>query len=83
VPRGAGRALVADERDVGDVVVVDAGAPAGGVVVAPIEAEVLLEVRLRLGPLQDDGVDGRLQELRVRDVRPGDGDRQGAALGLD
>ena len=42
-----------------------------GVAVALVEAEALREGRLRLGPLEDDGVDGRRQELRVRDVRDG------------
>src|SRR3712207_8994206 len=44
--RSTGRSLVADQGDVGLVATVDAGAPAGVVVVALVEGEVLLEVRL-------------------------------------
>ena len=49
VPRGAWRSLVVDRGDVRDVVAVDAGGPAGRVVVALVEAEVLGEVGLGLG----------------------------------
>jgi hypothetical protein len=83
VPLGSRRALVADGGDVWDVVPVDAGVPADGVVVALVGAEVLGEVGLGCGALQDDGVDGRGEELRIRDVRPDHGDGQRAAVGLD
>src|SRR5205085_4400362 len=76
-PRGA---LVADERDVGLVAVVDAGAPAVVVVVALVQAQVLLVAVVRLRPLQDHGPDRLVQQPGIRHVRPGDGRRQRAPV---
>src|SRR5581483_12206110 len=71
------------QGDVREVVMVDAGAPAGVVVEALVEAEMLLEVGLRLGSLQGDRLDGLRQQLGIRHVGPGDHDRQRPAIGLD
>src|SRR6266536_983644 len=78
-----GWALVTDERDVRIVVVVDAGAPTMLVVVALVEAQVLPPTFLDRRPLQDDSLDGLLQELGVRDVGAGHDHRERATVGLD
>src|SRR5438067_184944 len=67
----SGRALVTDQRDVRVVVVVDAGAPARLIVVALVQAEVLRPAVLDRRALQDNGLDGLLQELGVRYVGTG------------
>jgi site-specific DNA recombinase len=69
--------------DVRRVAVIDAGEVAKVVVVGFVEGQVLLEVRFGFRSLQDDGFDGRREELGIRDVRPGDLDRERAAVGLD
>jgi hypothetical protein len=71
-----------DRPDVVDVPVrVDHLMP-GGRIVPLVQAQVLLDL-FGVGPLDHDRLDGRLQELRVVDVGPGDHDPQRPAVALD
>ena len=75
--------LVVDGGDVWGVVVIDAGEVAVRVVVGFIEGEVLWEVQLGLGSLEDHRFDRLPEQLDVRTIGRGDHDRQRAAIGLD
>jgi hypothetical protein len=83
VSRGPFWTLVADQHDVGLVVVIDAGTPAVLVVVALVETQVPRLAFLNRRAIQHDGLDGRRKELGVRDVGAGYDDRQRATVGLD
>lgn len=74
--------LLADPADVGDVAGARGRRLAGGVVVALVQAEVLRAL-LGVWPLDDDGLDRRLKQLRVVDVCTLDLEPERAAVGLD
>jgi hypothetical protein len=65
------------------VAAVDARTPTGLVVVPLVQAQVLGPLRFRLRALHDQRVNGRGDQLGVRDVGPGDHDGQRAAVLLD
>jgi len=71
--------LLADAPDVGDVPGFASGILACGIVISLVEAQVLFD----LWALDDSGVDGGLQQLRVMDVRAVEDDRQWSAVGFD
>src|SRR4051794_16911363 len=68
--------VVADQRDMRFVVMVDAGAPTSRVVVAFVQAQVLRILGFWFGSLQHDGPNGPVQQLGVWHIRAGDRDRQ-------
>ena len=72
--------LFADPSDVREVAGRRSGRVSGWVVVALVEAEVLLELA-GIRALDDDRVDGRLEQLGVVDVGAGELDLSGAAGG--
>ena len=62
---------------------IDGGLPAGRGVVAGIKGEVLRPVGLGLRTLQHQRLNGRVQELVIRDIGASDHHRKRAAMALD
>src|SRR5215211_414423 len=75
--------LVANQRDVRDVLMIDADAIARVVVIAFVEQQVLLPTRLDRWPFQHHGADGGVQHLGIRNIRSRDDRRQRQAMPLD
>src|SRR5271157_5726698 len=64
-------AVLTDRPDVADVPFLLGHLMPGGIVVPLVQAQVLLDL-LGVGPLDDDRLDRRLQQLLIDDVRSGD-----------
>ena len=75
--------LLADAPDVRHIARSRHDGLGGGVVIAFVQAQMLRRGPGRGGPLDDDGIQRRLQQLRVGHVGPGDHEAKRAAAALD
>ena len=80
---GTWRSLVPFEGNMWNVIVVQTHAVAGIAVIALIECQVLLIVLINRRSLQDDGLDRRVEQLRIRHVRASNRDAEWSTIRFD